>query len=207
MKNEKVKENIVEITTKLIEQYNGDTKKVTARLIAEKTGIGLGSINYYFGSKENLITECVQRIIGKVIADVKMKKEYSTDKERLTAWAVYVFDFLFEYSSISRISILGDLQNYTLDCNSVRTQYGFMNSVTDGVSDRDKSMLVFILTAAMQSAFLGRETVKQLLGYDFEKSEDRAAYIKRLTDILFEGTKQNNGNLNGEMNNEKYSFR
>lgn len=29
----------------------------------------------------------------------------------------------------------------------------------------------------MPAAFLGSKTIKQLLGYDFTKSEDRAAYI------------------------------
>lgn len=59
-----------------------------------------------------------------------------------------------------------------------------------GISNEDKSMLVFILTAAMQIAFLGSETVKQLLGYDFMKTDDRAAYIGKLVDILFEGMVQ-----------------
>ena len=56
----------------------------------------------------------------------------------------------------------------------------------------DKSMFVFILTAAMQTAFLGSETVKQLLGYDFTKTDDRAAYISKLVNILFEGMVQIN---------------
>ena len=56
-----------------------------------------------------------------------------------------------EIVTCSRISILGDLKNYT-----------------------------------MRAAFLGSETVKQLLGYDFTKTEDRAAYIGKLVAILFE---------------------
>ena len=70
-----VKDNIIEVTTELIEQLEGNTKSITARMIAEKAGVGLGLINYHCGSKENLITACVQRIIGKVIAgfDVNIK--------------------------------------------------------------------------------------------------------------------------------------
>lgn len=187
-KNENVKDLIIEVTTELIEQYNGATKSITARMITEKAGIGLVLINYNFGSKDNLITECVQRIIGKVVADFHMEQEFETDKERLTVLATYVFNFLFEHSAISRISILGDFQNYAINCNSVFTQRGFMLSLNKDISDSDKSILVFILTAAMQAAFLGSETVKQILGYDFTKSEDRAAYIKKLIDILFERT-------------------
>lgn len=187
-KNENVKDRIIEVTTELIEQYDGNTKNITARMIAEKAEIALGLINYHFGSKDELITECVQRIIGKVVADFHMNQEFQSDKDRLTAWAIYVFDFLFENSAISRISILGDFQNYVENCNSVYTQYGFMHSLKNDISDKDKPILVFILTAAMQAAFLGSKTVKQLLGYDFAKSEDRAAYIRKLIDIFFEGT-------------------
>lgn len=187
-KNTNVKNRIIEVTTELIEQHNGNTKGITARMIAAKADVGLGLINYHFGSKEKLITECVQRIIGGVVAGFHMEQEFQTDKERLAAWATYVFDFLFEHFAISRVSILGDLQDYTGNCNSVLTQQGFLLSLKDGISNKDKAMFVFILTAAMQAAFLGNETVKQLLGYDFTKNEDRAAYIGKLVDILFEGT-------------------
>lgn len=189
-KNVNVKNRIIEVTTELIEQHNGNIKDITARMIATKANVGLGLINYHFESKEKLITECVQRIIEKVVTEFQMTEQYETDKEYLTVCATYVFDFLFEHSAISRVSILGDFQNYTESCNSVLTQQGFSLSLKNGISNEDKSMFVFILTAAMQVAFLGSETVKQLLGYDFTKTEDRAAYISKLVDFLFKGAVQ-----------------
>lgn len=189
-KNTNVKNHIIEITTELIEQYNGNIKDITARMIAKKADVGLGLINYHFGSKDKLITECVQRIIGKIVTEFQMTRQYKSDKERLTTCATYVFHFLFEHSAISRVSILGDLQYYTKNCNSVLTQHGFALSLQDKMSNEDKSIFVFILTAAMQTAFLGSETVKQLLGYDFTKAEDRAAYISKLVDILLKGMVQ-----------------
>ncbi len=191
-KNVNVKNHIIEVTTELIEQHNGNIKDITARMIATKANVGLGLINYHFGSKEKLITECVQRIIEKVVTEFQMTEQYETDKECLTVCATYVFDFLFQHSAISRVSILGDFQNYTENCNSVLTQRGFSLSLKNDISNKDKSMFVFILTAAMPVAFLGSETVKKLLGYDFTKAEDRAAYISKLVDFLFEGTVQIN---------------
>lgn len=188
MKNtNEVKENIITVTTELIEQNDGNIKNITARTIAEKANIGLGLINYHFGTKENLITECVQRIIGDVIARFNSKEQYATDKERLTAWATYVFDFLFEHSAVSRISILSDLQSYTENCNSVYSQRGFMRSLTKDIADKDKPILSFILTASMQVAFLSGNAAKELLGYDFTQSAARAAYIEKLVNVLFEG--------------------
>lgn len=184
------KDRIIEVTTGLIEQHNGNTKSITARMIAEKSGVGLGLINYHFGSKDNLITTCVQRIIGKVIEGFETNKKYASDKERLTAWAINVFDFLFEHKAISRISILGDFQNYTIDCNSVHSQRGFMIALKNDIPDKDKRIISFIITAAMQVAFLASETVKELLGYDFKKKENRASYIEKLVSVLFEDNRK-----------------
>jgi len=185
-----VKENIISVTTDLIEQSNGNIKNITARAIAEKAGVGLGLINYHFGSKDNLVATCVQRIIGKVIMGFSTEKEYANDKERLTAWAIYVFDFLFEHPAISRISILGDLQNYTIKCNSVYSQKGFMLALTKDIEDKDKPLLSFILTAAMQTAFLSGTAAKELLGYDFMKQTDRIAFIKKLVTAIFDDNRK-----------------
>lgn len=182
-----IKEHIIEVTTMLIEEYGGDTKKITARLIAEKAGIGLGLVNYHFGTKENLITACVQGIIGKVISDFNVEKKYTSDKERLTVIATNVFNFLFEHPAISRISILGDFHNYCQDCNSIRSQKGFMLSLKETREDKDKAMIVFILTSVMQVTFLGSDIAKKILGYDFALPEDRATYIEQLVSTLFIG--------------------
>ena len=89
MKNStEVKEIIIKSTIELIEQSNGDIKKITSRSIAEKSGIALGLINYHFESKENLIALCVQRIINNVLMNFApdkvdyVKDDGLTDKER-----------------------------------------------------------------------------------------------------------------------------
>lgn len=186
-KSSEVKEHIISVTTDLILQYDGDIGRITARMIAGQADIALGLINYHFGSKEKLITECVQRIIGKVVSSFQMTQTFETDKERLTAWAVSVFDFLFEHSAMSHVSILEDLQNYTTRCNSVLTQRGFLFALKNDVADEDRAILAFALLSAMQTAFLGSETAKLLLGYDFSRKEDRGAYIKKLVSVLFDG--------------------
>lgn len=185
-----VKEHIIEATISLIENSGGDTNGITARRIAERANIGLGLINYHFGSKEQLITACVQRIIGNVVAGFKTERQFESDKARLTAVATHVFHFLFEHPAISKISILGDLHSYTADSNSVHTQQGFAYMLRQEIADDDKPMLAFVLTGAMQIAFLGHETVKELFGYDLTRETDRAAYIERLVTLLFEDNRK-----------------
>lgn len=181
------KEHIIQVTTELIQQSSGNIAEITTREIAQKAGVGIGLINYHFQSKENLIMICVQRIIRQVVQSFSPEeKEYQSDKERLTDWAIRVFDFLFEHPAISRLSILGDMYDYTLDSNSVRTQKGFLYALKD-VRERDKNLLSFILTSVMQTAFLSSKTSVELIGFDFNERVERNAFITRLVDVLFIG--------------------
>lgn len=192
--NEKIKNRIVEITTELLKENNGDTKKLTSRLIAEKADIGLGSINYFFGSKENLITECIQRIINKMLVGFTpdmtdfTKTDGLSDKTRLISWAVQTFDFLFDNQAIASISILSDMQNYSANCNSIYTQRGFSFAIRNAPNEGSKKLLAFTLVSAMQTAFLAKDIAKELLGYDLYSKKERDLFITNIVTMLFYGT-------------------
>lgn len=188
-----LKETIICATTELIQECDGDIKKITLRKISERANVGLGLINYHFGSKEQLITLCVQRIINNVVMcfspDQKIysKETGVADKERLGDWAKQVYDFLFDNYAISSISILGDMQNYHPKCNSVYTQKGFSMAIKNDIGEDTKKILVFMLTSAMQVAFLSGESSKEILGYDLKVKEERDKYIESLVELLFVG--------------------
>ncbi len=182
-----VKEDIIQVTTELIQQSSGNIADITTREIAQKAKVGVGLINYHFQSKDNLVTICIQRMIKQVVQSFSpVEKEYQNDQERLTDWAIRVFDFLFDQPAISRLSILGDMYDYTLESNSVRTQKGFSYALKD-MNERDKSMLTFLLTSVMQTAFLGSKTSKELIGFDFSVRSERSAFITKLVAVLFTG--------------------
>lgn len=191
--SEETKNRIIEITTALLTEHGGDVRKITSRSIAKRAGIGLGTINYFFGSKENLIAECVQRIIRRLLAgfapdvsDVSAADGMS-DEARLSSWAVRTFDYLFENREIVRISILSDLQNYSAGSNSVYTQRGFAFAVRDSRYDRAKKLLMFVLVSAMQTAFLAKEQSREILGYDLESKTERDRFVLDTVSMLLHG--------------------
>ena len=190
MEQQEVKDHIIKTTTQLIEQYNGDLSKITSRLIAEKAGIGLGSINYYFESKAGLIALCVQQIIGGVMAQLDLGGQYQTEQQKLVAWANGVFEFLFEHPAIARVSILDDFQNYAPGCNAVRTQQGFALAMPGVQPQSDRQLLAFMLASAMQAAFLGAQTMPALLGYELQSPPQRKALIEKMVAMLFAGRKE-----------------
>lgn len=192
--NEKIKDHIIEITTELLKEHNGDIRKITSRLIAQKAGIGLGSVNYFFGSKENLVAECIQRGIREMLAGFTpdmtdlAKSDGLSDEARLISWACQTFDFLFENQAIAGISILRDMQNYMADSNSVYTQKGFAFAIRKSQTEETRKLLAFLLVSTMQTAFLARNTAKEILGYDLYSKPGRDSFIQDTVAMLFHGT-------------------
>lgn len=190
---EQVKEAIITAATELIEQSDGDINAITARAIAEKSGVALGLINYHFESKENLVSICVQRIINKVLMGFSPDKtDYGaddglTDKERLISFAQQTFDFLYDNYSIVKISILSDLKDYQPRSNSALTQLGFRLAIRSNISERKKQLVAFSLASIMQTAFLTGENAKAITGYNLGEKSERDLFISQTVTMLMEG--------------------
>lgn len=191
--NEKVKESIINAATELIEQSNGEIKAITARAIADKSGVALGLINYHFESKENLIAVCVQRIINKVLMCFSPdKKDYNeddglTDKERLIFFAQQTFDFLYANYAIVKISILSDFKDYQPRSNSAFTQMGFRLALRGNIPENQKQLITFSLASIMQTAFLSGENAKAITGYNLADKAERDLFISDTVTMLMEG--------------------
>lgn len=187
---ENLRENIISVTIDLINENDGDVNKITARAIAARAGVGLGLINYHFGSKKELVVECVQRIINTTVTGFNPANEgyegtpLEQDKKRLGDGALRVFEFLYANEAISRVSILGDLEEYVNNCNSVNTQKGLLNAISSPMDEQKKKLIVFSLVSAMQVAFLSKGEAKKILGFDLSKKEERENYIRSLVEVL-----------------------
>lgn len=60
-KGEKIKQRIIDITSRILR--NEGFKKATIRRIAKESNTNIASINYYFGSKEELIGAALEKMI------------------------------------------------------------------------------------------------------------------------------------------------
>lgn len=186
------RDRIIEVTTQLIIESQGNLSQVSSRKIASRADVALGLVNYHFENKDKLITECVQKIIYKEIrAFVPRDDVYSddptvADRQRFANWAKQVFEFFYANKSISKVSILGDLQNDPEKSNSIDMQRGLLLALTSNMPDKDKNFLAFSLASIMEMAFLQGNTVKNRLGFDLEKKKDREKFIDSTVARLFE---------------------
>ena len=191
--NDEAKESIIQAAIGLIEVSDGNIRNITARSIADKSGVSLGFINYHFGSKDNLIAICCSRIINKTLMSMSpenidyKKDDGLTDKERLTSFAKQTFEFIYKNDSTVKLSVLSDLQDYSPDCNSALTQKGFLLALRGNMPESQKKHIAFSLASIMQSAFLAGDNAKEITGYDLKTAKQRAKFITDTINMLFEG--------------------
>lgn len=188
-KSELAKEKIIEVTIDLIQNANGEIHKVTTRAIAKRAGIGVGLVNYHFESKNKLIEICVQRIISDVIKSFKPNLNKELDSiSRIKKVTKMVADFLIQNPSVSKISILGDMNTPNTVDNTMKTVKGFLASMGDyNISKEEKMLLSFALTSILQAVFLRKDITKESFGFDFNNKEERERVIDFMIDKLFGG--------------------
>ena len=186
------REKIIAAATALIVE-RGSVEKITTRDIAAQAGVGVGLINYHFQSKERLIELCVQRFIGGVIAGFRgeyLALDGMPPLDKLKLLLRRTAGFLALNPSISEISIKTDLNAAHPGDNTTQTIAAYLPVVRevcgDGRSEQEQRVLLASLVAAVQSAFLRREVLREEMGIDFALPEHRGMLIDTIVDALFD---------------------
>lgn len=185
-----VKEKIIEATIELIGACHS-IESVTVRDIAAKAGVGVGLINYHFQTKENLINQCVQKMIGNTIDNFdKLYRSLAMEPlEKLRFLTKRMCLFLVLNQSVSRISILSDQLNGTSSDNTSQTIKAYLPVMREvcgsETSQYQLYLITHILIATLQSSFLRRDVLIQSASIDFYDAEQRDLLVDRIIDVLF----------------------
>ena len=187
-----IKEHLIDQTIALIKESDGTPECITARAIAQRSGVALGLINYHFGSKDNLLAECSNKIINDLLNSMRpglMKAEDDglTDRERLISFAGQTFEYLFANRAIVKMSILSDFRSYGADTNSALTQKGFQMALRGDIPKKSKRLIAFNLASSMQTAFLAADESKKITGYDLNTKKGRSSFIEDTVNMLIGG--------------------
>lgn len=185
------KEALIQATITLIEEKGEHLDEITVREICKNTGVGLGLVNYHFGSKDRLVELCVERIINGIVERFQNIQENGsefTPFEKLEYLGNMTLDFLFEHSAVSRISILTDMQTPKTNDNTYRTYAAYLPLVAACRPDWDRLTIkrkTFCLITIMQQTFLRHKTISKMLDIDLSQKDNRRKFhTKILHDIL-----------------------
>lgn len=182
----------MEETIKLIEERGSNLEGITIRDICLRANVGTGLVNYHFQTKENLIAQCVQIIIGDVIRKFDSIYQQLPDVsplEKLRLMAKATFSFLIKNENISRISILTDLQDSKENDNTSQTVNVYLPLVKavcpEGMSEKDIKTKTYLLTLALQGVFLRGAVLLREIGNEGYSKEEQDRIIDLMIDTMF----------------------
>jgi AcrR family transcriptional regulator len=186
MNDETTKTKIIETTIALMVE-TGDADRITMRSIADRTGVGLGAINYHFQTKDNLVRSAVRAFINRVIGKwtaTTLCRPKASPAAKVRALLATSADFLAEHPRVSRISILFDLENPAPDDNTRRAVAELAPFVRDVLAGRNRNgraiVIARALVAALQSAFLRSYALGDAEQPSFMNAKERNAMIEAL---------------------------
>ena len=186
-----IKKAIIDATIKLIDEKGSNPDDITVRDICKEADVGVSLINYHFQTKENLIAQCVQTIIGSVIGKFPSMVKALPDMmplERLKFMFNSTFTFLYSSENISRISILTDHQNPRRGDNTRQTTDAYLPLVEAVCRERNienPRMVLTMLIQSIQGSFLRTDVIKEELGIDLRSPDEREKFIDGYIDIVF----------------------
>lgn len=186
------KGKIIDATIKLIEGKESRPEDITVRDICKAAGVGLSQINYHFQTKENLIAQCIQLLIGDVIGNfpkVLSLTQGTTAADTLKRMMLNTLNFLYANENISRISILTDHQNASRGDNTEQTINAYLPLV-DGVCKEnnipdDPRKLATLMVLALQGMFLRTDVIQSTLGIDLRSETERAKFVGDYIERVF----------------------
>lgn len=181
-----IKSELIDHTIRLVDQADGDVERVTVRDIAAAAGVGVGLVNYHFGSKEALFHCCAQETVKRQnarLCELLDGDAGETAKERLKRLSGWYCDLLAERPGLVRMSLLDDLRrgDYT-DDDIDGTMTLFMPVVTEALGqeepDDNSRMATHMLVHALQTGFLRCASVKERIGLDFHNEDGRHGFAR-----------------------------
>ena len=189
------REAIIQAAIQLIGEKGERMEEITVREICARAQVGLGLVNYHFGSKEALLDLCVERMVNGVVAHfaaVREKTEGLPPFEKLEFLGNMTFGFLFAHEALARISVLSDLKQPDGDDNTHRTYRAYLPLVAACRPDWPEEVVrekTFFLITVMQQAFLRHRQIKETLGTDLNIEAERNAFHRKvLSALLGRGT-------------------
>lgn len=182
-KKEAAKRKLLEATASLLETtVNPDD--ITVRQIAETAGVGVGLINYYFESRDQLIHEAVSMKMDSLASFVDNQEEYTNDPiQYLKNLLISMSDIGMKDSKLNKISAEYELLNG--DFSACLYLLPVLRKIYNGKkSETDLRLLAYQLIIVFQSIYIRQQAFHMYSGINIENKSERDLLISLIVDNL-----------------------
>lgn len=183
MNEENVKERLIQATVNLL-QDEQEIKRITARKIAEAAEANLAMINYYFKSKDELVSIAVDRLIeASGQKQEELQKNVADPKEKLIAFLVATADSTCDYAELTRPTI-----PYLLLEGEFDLPYQLLPLVKACFSEQKNEtecrVIAYQLVSFLQLAFYRGKDFERYSSIDVMDKEQRRQFCQLLVENI-----------------------
>lgn len=182
MPNDNVQEQLIQATIKLLTESTVPAN-ITARQIASEAGANLAMINYYFNSKDKLVSTAVEKIIEDRAASLKtiMGKEIPA-KQKLVEFIITMTDIMMEYSDITRPSV-----PYVLLEGKIEVPYYILPIIKECFENKktetECKIVAYQLISSLQLIFYRAEDYLSYTGIEIKNEEQRNKLLQTIVEL------------------------
>ncbi len=181
---------ILEAVITCIEKYGID--KVTTRKIAEQAGTNIASINYYFRSKDEVVSAALSLTINHMLGDVSaaIQDEQQSLAEVLENVFYYMLEGVLRYPGISTAHLYKAIMEKNYDSISAQALIKVFDQLADRITREEPKrdpvetrMLLSQILSAIMFSMLAPNFFKVAKKYQLtspEHAKNLAAYYTKL---------------------------
>jgi len=179
------KEKIFQAAMELVAGGKTD-QQITTREIASKAGVNLALVNYYYQSKENLLSQVVGTMMGDIIKQSNQNSRTSADAQtRLRNMLLATADAAVKYRNICKIAISHELK---YGCgNSCKLVMPLLKEILTECDESDLNIIAMQLMIPFHHIVLKPEFYSRYLDTDFFDEEKRRQKINQMVDCVLSG--------------------
>lgn len=183
MSAENVKEQLIVATMDLLNESK-NPGKITARQIAEKAGVNLAMINYYFSTKDALVNTGVNRIMAERASELKeIRDSQIPAKQKLKDFLTAMSDITIEYSELTKPTI-----PYLLLEGEIELPYYILPMIKecwgDNLSETKCRIIAYQLISFSQLVFYRNEDFHKYTGIDIIDKKQRDEMFQNMLEVL-----------------------
>jgi Uncharacterized protein conserved in bacteria len=183
VRSNNIKEQLIQAAVELIMEAEV-TGSITARQIAGRANVNLAMINYYFSSKDNLISEAIGRTIESSANKWKEMLELDIPpKEKLRLMLYELCDMVVEQSRFTRVSIL-----HIITQQEISQPYYILPILKDFYGSRKNELelkvIAYELISFLQLVFLRSKDFYRYCGADITDDRTRHSLIDMQIDLF-----------------------
>lgn len=152
---------------------------ITVRKIAQRAGVGIGTVSYHFHSKDKLVYEVIAGQMAALAGGLNSGEGAGTPRERLRRFFSKTADMALEHSKLFRAQLAYDIVNGDMSICYYITPL-LKEHFGSSKSDLEIKLIALELIAAMQMILLKTEEFQRYAGVSVRNESQREEVIDAL---------------------------